>query len=71
MLVCLQTGYVAVGGEEYIIEPVKGYTPVKNSTSQSDGHHPHLVYKRSALTEISHEVHDHDDGTCGNDGKHN
>lgn len=65
----LQTGYVAVEGEEYMIEPVKGYATVKNDSSQENGHHPHLVYKRSALAESNREIHDHSDGTCGNGGK--
>lgn len=68
-----QTGYVAVGGEEYIIEPIKGHPNA--SLAQPDKRlreHPHLIYKRSALTSADHDDHsNHDDdghATCGNDG---
>ena len=66
----LQTGYVTVDDEEYLIEPIKGHN------ISSDVHHPHLVYKRSALSRFlaqdqtpSDQDHDHQSGTCGNEGK--
>ena len=36
-----QTGYVTIGDQHYLIEPIKGHN---GSTD-----HPHLIYKRSAL----------------------
>jgi hypothetical protein len=63
---------VAIGGEEYIIEPIKGH-PNASADQQQQREHPHLIYKRSALSAADDEEeasHGHDDGhgTCGNDG---
>lgn len=61
---------MAIGGEEYIIEPIKGHPNA--SADQQQREHPHLIYKRSALSAADEETsHGHDDGqhgTCGNDG---
>ena len=60
-----QTGYVAIGGEEYIIEPIKGHPNASAERRQ----HPHLIYKRSALTaSLTDDDQDDGHGTCGNDG---
>jgi hypothetical protein len=48
---------VAIDGDDYLIEPVKGY-------DGSHGEHPHLLYKRSALTVDEDDHH----ATCGNQG---
>ena len=41
LLVGRQHGFIQVGGEQYLIEPVKGHS--------EDGGHPHLIYRRSAV----------------------
>ena len=68
-----QTGYVAMGGEEYIIEPIKGHRNASADEAPDQREHPHLIYKRSALSaadEKANSPNDDDDGhgTCGNDG---
>ena len=58
--------------EEFFIEPVKNFTRI-----QGTSHHPHVVYKRSALPDQGRETHashrlnrrdateDADDEFCG------
>ena len=41
LLVGRQHGFIQVGSEQYLIEPVQGHS--------EDNRHPHLVYRRSAL----------------------
>lgn len=61
------TGLLRTDKGDYFIEPVKGYN------HSDDAHHPHLVYRRSALPDdmhisgaLHHEHKDHQhDGTCG------
>lgn len=47
-------GVIRINSEDYLIEPLKGH-------NTSEQHHPHLVYKRSALPENNLLQ-----GTCGN-----
>lgn len=69
-----QTGYVAIGGEEYMIEPIKGHPNASADDAdqrfgQHQREHPHLIYKRSALNAADEKTDDDDGhGTCGNDG---
>jgi hypothetical protein len=59
---------VAIGGEEYIIEPIKGHP---NASADDQREHPHLIYKRSAVSSADEKASQDDDdghGTCGNDG---
>ena len=62
-----QTGLLRTDNGDYLIEPVKGH---KRS---SEGHQPHLIYKRSALPNELHvtnsDGHEHEDSTCGVKGK--
>ena len=65
----LQHGYIHTANDQYFIEPVKGH-----DRKSSEGH-PHLIYKRSALTDHPYNVlHSDDDdarekGTCGVQGR--
>uniref|UniRef100_A0A0P5WCA6 A disintegrin and metalloproteinase with thrombospondin motifs n=3 Tax=Daphnia magna TaxID=35525 RepID=A0A0P5WCA6_9CRUS len=67
------TGYVAIGGEEYMIEPIKGHPNASADDAdqrfgQHQREHPHLIYKRSALNAADEKTDDDDGhGTCGND----
>jgi hypothetical protein len=67
-----QTGYVAIGGEEYIIEPIKGHRNASADEAPDQREHPHLIYKRSALSAADEKANSRNDddghGTCGNDG---
>lgn len=65
---------MAIGGEEYMIEPIKGHPNASADDAdqlfgQHQREHPHLIYKRSALNAADEKM-DEDDGhgTCGNDG---
>jgi hypothetical protein len=68
-------------GEEYLIEPIKRYK--KLSSGESAEHHPHLIYKRSAIPSIDddpedeahslqkeqqQQQHQRESNTCGNNG---
>jgi len=64
-------------GEEYLIEPIKGYK--KLSSGGESEHHPHLIYKRSAipddpdddahsLQKQQQQVRESSSPTCGNNG---
>ena len=46
----LQTGIIILRDEEFFIEPVKNYTRIQNAK-----HHPHVVYKRSALPDQAYQ----------------
>ena len=70
LILFLQRGLLRTHKGDYFIEPVKGY----NHTE--DAHHPHLIYKRSALPDDMHvpgafkqHKHHHKDGTCGVSGR--
>lgn len=47
-----QNGFIHVGSDQYLIEPVKGHS---KDVRQSG--HPHLVYRRSAVHHHQHQHH--------------
>ena len=61
----VQTGYVTIDGEDYMIEPVKGGVE-QGVVDYGVGQQPHLLYKRSAL--VDHEEQPPEEATCGNQG---
>lgn len=53
-LVCvLQAGLIRVSQEEYLIAPLPQHLAEEHNYRAPDGHHPHVIYKRSA----EHVVH--------------
>lgn len=52
--VCVfQSGLIRLSQEEYLIAPLPQHLAERHNYSAPDGHHPHVVYKRSA----EHVVH--------------
>lgn len=45
---CFQSGLIRVLGEEYLITPLPEHLAQRHNYSAPDGHHPHVLYKRSA-----------------------
>lgn len=54
LCVCVfQSGLIRLSQEEYLIAPLPQHLAERHNYSAPDGHHPHVVYKRSA----EHVVH--------------
>ncbi|CDQ55975.1 unnamed protein product [Oncorhynchus mykiss] len=49
----LQSGLIRMSDEEYFIAPLPQHLAAEHNYSSPSGHHPHVVYKRSA----EHKVH--------------
>lgn len=43
-----QSGLIRLSHEEYLIAPLPQHLAEQHNYSAPDGHHPHVVYKRSA-----------------------
>uniref|UniRef100_A0A665W306 ADAM metallopeptidase with thrombospondin type 1 motif, 18 n=1 Tax=Echeneis naucrates TaxID=173247 RepID=A0A665W306_ECHNA len=52
------SGLIRVSQEEYLIDPLPQHLAEQHNYSVPSGHHPHVVYKRSA--ELQHHHHHHD-----------
>lgn len=63
--VCLcvfQSGLIRLSQEEYLISPLPQHLAEQHNYSAPDGHHPHVIYKRSA----EHVVHRGPSSSSGN-----
>lgn len=49
----LQSGLIRMSDDEYFITPLPQHLAAEHNYSSPSGHHPHVVYKRSA----EHKVH--------------
>lgn len=58
-LCVLQAGLIRVSQEEYLIAPLPQHLAEEHNYRAPDGHHPHVIYKRSA----EHIVHGRSSGT--------
>ncbi|CAL8404507.1 unnamed protein product [Boreogadus saida] len=49
-----ESGLIRVSGEEYFIAPLPHHLAYRHNYSAPSGHHPHVVYKRSAERLVHH-----------------
>lgn len=47
-VVFFQSGFIRMSEEEYLIAPMPQHLAEQHSYSAPQGHHPHVIYKRSA-----------------------
>ncbi|XP_062845344.1 A disintegrin and metalloproteinase with thrombospondin motifs 18 [Trichomycterus rosablanca] len=58
------SGLIRMSDEEFFITPLPRHLAVEHNISAPAGHHPHVIYKRSAERRV------HGDGSHGSDGHH-
>lgn len=46
--VFFQSGFIRMSEEEYLIAPMPQHLAEQHNYSAPEGHHPHVIYKRSA-----------------------